>query len=385
MRRVESFKFLVEFFNIKSLFAFLLPLFTLVMLSSCDVHQWPEPNNEPAPDPPVVPDNPNEPDNPEDPDEGKTATVGLKLQYFTDFTYRDHLYDPKTGKVTPVSAEDGDTYDNLDNIAPGTPMKVTVKVHRDNSNKTLVSSQTFVKELDTNYDCDVDVEVPVGVDCLITVWGHLLDENEDAFYDDSDFNSISLIKNNYRGNTDMRDAYRGHLKVNAPEEGQLNDVIYMRRPMCKMEFVTTGLKEFFDNEEQRQGISSRGVSAQDYTVVISYPVFYPTSYMAMDDHLEFSSSGYSFATELSLIEDNPEEASMGFDYVLINDSSDSGVQVQVTVFHSDGTQVGSTGMITVPMQRDRHVVVRGNFLTTNGNGGVGIDPDFEGDFNIPVY
>lgn len=406
MKRVLSFKFLVV--------SFLLPL--LAMLTSCDVHQWPEPNNEPAPEQPSKPDQPNNPDkpnnpdnpnNPEDPDnpdnpddptdpdnpdgppfdpgtEEKT-TLNLSLQYLTDFSYRDYTYDSKTGAVKAASQGDGDTYDNLERIAPGTPMKVTVKVHLDNPQKTFVSSHTFVTELDNNYDCKAEIVVPTGYDYLITAWGHLLDEKGNAFYNEADFNSIELVRSTYRGNTDLRDAFRGRLKLSVPEEGEIRDIIPMRRPMCKLEFVTTGLQEFFANEEKRQSIGSRAVSPDDYTVVVSYPAYYPSHYMAMEDRLEFASQGYNFTTPITLSADNADETSMGFDYVLINDTSDAAVQVQVTVLHRDGTQLASTGMLTVPMFRDRHVVVRGNFLTTNGSGGVGIDPDFEGDFNIPIY
>ena len=351
-----------------------------VIGTSCDpVHQFPEMQDEP--DVPVDPT----PDDPTPPEEDKTTTIGLRLQYHTDFTYRDYVYDSKSGSVKRVSDEDGDTYDNLENLKPGTPMKVTVKVHLDNSARTLVSTQTFLTELEENYDCDVEMEVPSGNDYLITVWGHLLDESGNAFYNDTDFNSIELMRESYVGNTDMRDAYRGRLKISTGEEKEIHDVIDMFRPMCKLEFVTTGLQEFLANEEQRLSFSTRGVSPGDYTVVISYPAYYPSHYMAMDDRLEYASTGYSYSTPLTMNSEDDEEASIGFDYVLINNTSDAAVQAQVTVYHSDGTQVASTGMLTIPMQRDRHVVLRGNLFTTNNSGGVGIDPDFEGDINIPLF
>ena len=355
--------------SILSRIIIILGLFTGVSaLTSCDVHQWPEPNNEP-PLESEIPQQPQEPN----------VNVKLSLKYFTDFTYRYYNYDSKAGTLS--ESEDGDTYDNIYNLEVGVPMKVTVKVHQDNSNRTLVLSESFIKELDENFDTDVELELPSGDNYLITVWGHLLDQNGEALYDDSDFNSIGLIKEKYTGNTEMRDAFRGRMKLSVSSEGEYNGVIDMHRPMGKLEFITTGLQDFFNNEEKNQG--TRAVSADDYTVKISYPAYYPTHYMAMEDRLEYASQGYSFTTPLTV--GNGNETSLGFDNVMINDTEDAAVQAQIALIGKDGSQVASTGMITIPMQRDRHAVVKGNFLTVNGNGGVGLDPDFDGDFNVPIY
>lgn len=357
-------------------------MLTLMVFTACDVHQWPEPNNETGKDEPSTPTPP--PDVPDEPLPSKTVKLALNLKYFTEFTYQHHTYDVKTGAVSP-SSETTAPYDNIERLQPGTPLQVTLKVHRNNSNRTLVLSETFVKELDVDFDSDIEIEVPSATDYLITAWAHILDGNGDALYDAADFNSIKLIKEKYTGNTDLRDAFRGRLAITAPEEGYLYGEVEMHRPMGKLEFVTTDLKEFLANEQKREELDSRGVSPENYSVVISYPAWYPTNYMAMEDRLEFSSQGYGFSSSFSIPGSDATESSLGFDYVLINSSNDEAVQAQVTVYHSDGTLVSSTGVITVPMQRDYHTVLKGNFLTANGKGGVGLDTDFEGDFNIPVY
>lgn len=351
----------------------LMAVMMLAATASCDVHQWPEPNDEPQPDVPEIPG------------PAKTAIVKLNLKYFTDFTYRHYEYDAKTGAVNTASQTDGSSYDNLDNLTSGTPMKVTLQVHRDNSSRSHVLTQTFIKELDPDFDSDVELELATGQEYLITVWSHILDDKGEAMYDESDFNSIGLIKEKYTGSNDNRDAFRGRLKVSVPDDNLIEGQINMRRPMGKLEFVTTGLQEFLASEEKRISLNTKSVSTQDYTIVISYPAYYPSHYTAMDDRNEFASQGYSFSTKFQPGIDDADETSLGFDYVFINDTSDSAVQAQITVMHADGTQVASTGMITIPMQRDYHVMLKGAFLSATGNGGVGIDPDFDGDFNIPVH
>lgn len=339
-------------------------LLVCLTLASCEVHEWPVPNNEPQPEPEV-----------------KYATLSLQLEYFTNMYYWHQAYE-NSSTTTTVSKDPNDYYDNLTNIPQGSRLAVTVKVHRNNSSRTLVSADTFMTEWAGDFNSTVDVTVPVGQEYIITVWSQLVDANG-ALYDETDFNSIKLIKERYDGNTNMRDAFRGRINMSVTTAESVTEVVQMRRPMGKLEFVTTGIKDFFANEKARQKLSGQTVSADDYTVVISYPFYYPSAYNAMDDRLEDASTGYSFSAPLTLSGDG-DETSLGFDYVLINDSGDEAVQAQVSIVHKDGTQVASTGMITIPIARDHHTVVRGNFLVGNGGGGIGLDPDFDGDFNITM-
>lgn len=346
-------------------------LLTIICLAACDVHQWPDPNNEGVPDEVITP-------------ETKYAYLSLHLEYLTDMYYWEHTYNSRTGAVSAVSGSLDDYYDNIDNIIQGTRMEVTVKVHKDNSYRTLVSSESFIVYLEENFDTDVNIKIPAGADYVITVWSQLLDDNEESMYDNSDFNAIGLIRQKYTGNTDMRDAFRGRIYISVPDEGVLYENIVMKRPMGKMEFITTDLKDFFTSETKRLQGSNGTVNPRDYTVVISYPYYYPCSFTAMDDRVENALGGYSFSSPLVLNNADESGTSLGFDYVLINDTDNGAVQVQVALFYRDGTQVANTGMMTVPIKRDRHTVVRGNFLKSNNGGGIGIDPDFDGEFNIPM-
>ena len=345
--------------------------FMMLLLTACDVHQWPVPNDEPQPGPEVP--------------TLKNVNLNISLEYLTEMKYWEHTYDGKTGKITDTSSDDSDTYDNLDNILPGSLLEVTVKVHKDNSNRTLVSSDSFITKLAENFDSEVDIELPAGGDYIITVWSHLLDDNGEALYDHSDFNSIRLIKEKYSGNNDMRDAFRGRTYISVSGEENLEEKVTMKRPMGKMEFITTGLQEFFAAEEKRLKDTTRAVSPDDYTVLISYPYYYPYSFTAMDDRNEDALPGFGFYAPLTLTRAGDDETSLGFDYVFINDIDNGAVQVQVSLIHTDGTTVSSTGTLTVPVKRSRHTVLKGDFLQSSSNGGgIGIDPDFEGDFNIPM-
>lgn len=38
----------------------------------------------------------------------------------------------------------------------------------------------------------------------------------------------------------------------------------------------------------------------------------------------------------------------------------------------------------IPCERGKNTTVRGNFLTSDANGGIGIDPDYDGDLEVDL-
>lgn len=352
----------------------LLTIGSILLLSSCDVHQFPEMRE------PVTP--------PETPVE--TSTMHLSLVYSPDLYVWNHTYDTKTGKITEqnpsldIFPDYPGTSEKYSNIIEGSVMEIHVKVTDSKSKE--VAYETFYKSADEKgYDTEISMELESGKDYIVTAWSHLLESDESLpFYDASDFNSIKLISDKFSGNTDYRDGYRGKISIAADELDNVKEVA-MSRPMAKYEFVTTDLSEFLEIEAARRGTSTRSIS-EDYVVVIYYPAYYPDSYSAFDDRLENANGGYSFdsviTTEVNITGDN--EASLGFDYVLANNDKDVAVQAQLAVFDKTGIQVSSTSLLTIPLRRDHHTVLRGTFLTSTGNGGIGIDPGFDGDHNITI-
>ena len=346
-------------------------LLTLVALAGCDVHQWPEPKGI-TPEPPM-------PDLPK-------MTIPLRLEFETDFYLWEHFYDPLQGKVEEANPsltifpDYPGTSSKYDNVLPSGLIQVYVKVYPTSNPSQCVAEQSFTREINGTYDTDFDLELPVYGTYDVVVWSHLLEDSEASpFYETANFSQVHIIADNYRGNTDHRDGFRGRIRINAATEIEGSYVVRMTRPMGKFELVTTDLSEFLDRETKARGLSTRA-SAEDYRVIISFPMYYPSSYSALDDRLENATTGVAFSTKMTVTGES--EASLGFEYVLLNNISDGGVQTRVDVYRLDGTRVAGSSTFTVPMRRDHHVLLRGAFLSMEGSGGVGIDPGFNGDHNI---
>lgn len=343
----------------------------LLLLSACDVHQFPEPKKpEPGPDIPT-----------------KKMTVPISLVYMPDMYLWEHFYDPVTGKIVELYPEANAFPDypgateRYDNTQSGGVLDVHVKAYLASNTSILIEEQVYSFELDGNsYNNTVKIDLPIETRYKVAVWSHLRKHIEGVpFYDSSDFNKISIIGTSYEGNTNHRDGFSGTIDLDTFTETPVPYTVVMTRPMGKFELLTLDLSEFLERETTRRSLATRA-SADEYNVIISFPYYFPSSYSLLDDRLENAVSGVSFKTKMTVT--GVSEASLGFEYVLLNDMEESAVQARVDIYDPSYTHVAGSTTLTIPMKRDVHTLLRGMFLSEQGEGGVGIDPGFNGDHNV---
>lgn len=336
----------------------------LLLLTACDVHQWPEQREQ------------------------NVINIGLKLRlhYEPDFWVWEHRYDPVQGLVIEEHPDQG-----VDDEHPGTTeryngalgngyMRIVVRAFRPNNLDRCLREYVFTRDVSKGYDCDLDLDLGEG-DYVLAVWSDLIENaTDEPYYDPADFRSVQLIYTQYRANTNYRDGYRGRISLAVTPNDNNRYEILMRRPMAKFEFITTDLSEFLEKEGIRRGLSSRA-RIEDYVIEVQYPAYLPCAYSVIEDRLENSTVGIKFETQVQITGES--EATIGFDYVMINDTDKGAVLAEISVYDLIGERVAHSRQITVPLRRDTHTLLRGAFLTTNASGGVGIDPSYDGDYNIP--
>lgn len=240
----------------------------------------------------------------------------------------------------------------------------------------------------------------------VLVWSDFVDAGSelDKYYSTDNLSEIELISANsqadseyaHQGNTTYREAYRGEQRISIDANGTVTHIdgtptsdnraiVPMNRPMARFAFITTDLAEF----ASRHSGSADGTSANlntpnpdDYRVIVRYTSYMPSAYNAHTDKPVNSRTGVYFDGRIERLDDT--QASLGYDYVLVNGSNTS-VQVALDVYsRADGTLLASTDPIDIPLQRNRLTLVRGPFLTTKSGSGMGIDPGFYDDFNIEI-
>lgn len=230
------------------------------------------------------------------------------------------------------------------------------------------------------------------------------DGEADWHYDTSDFPTVELRYTDaqgstkvHNGSTPWRDAFCGSATFRIADDGSMAPTektpiiegtsvkVEMRRPMGHFSFVATDFEEFatkYKIKTSSDGDKSNPMPG--YSVTFHYSEYMPSVYSALTDAPMDSRVGASFAGHPRNLSVSGGNIELGSDFVFCP-SLVTSVIVAVEI-HSEesGNTVARAGPFTIPLLKNHRTVVSGNFLTSNSQSGVVIDPDFDGEYNIPI-
>ena len=347
--------------------AFVMMLCVMMMFTftSCAVHEWPEPT---------------------------PAGVILNLDFNTEMP-QFMVLDVNGTRAS----RDGNDYE----------LRYTVEAYRQLSDgswsETPHGRYTFTKQDLSDLNTTVRLDIDEGT-YRFYVWTDFVLKGTaaDYFYTTGNFRSIRL-QGEHEGDNDFRDAFVGNadLTVRRYSASQTPSTVTvpMERPLAKFEFVSTDLQEFItktmeemlrkdsgkadkpgkDSGDDPEGTKSPVVDLNKFKVVFYYTGYMPCAFNMMDNKPCDSATGVRFSSTIRAVD--AHEARLGFDYVFVN-GKESSVMVAVGLFDEEGTQLSMSNQIEVPIKRSMLTVVKGSFLMQNTGGGVSIDPDFDGEYNI---
>ena len=337
----------------------------LLLLTACDVHEWPE--------------------TPE------YVKFHLRLNYETDMTEWHHTYDG----VSVIEQGLGETYDNHQKYGQIRYIVRAYPMDGQRATQDYRHEFVFTKNISEGYDHEVTLDLLPG-NYQIMVWSDLVRNSiESPYYDASNFAEIRL-QGEHKPNTNHRDAFRGTKSISLVADimEHIPDTldIAMQRPLAKYEFITNDVVEFVAKETVRVASKANGgssstnddplsrvINIEDYKVMFYYVGFMPDAYSIYTDKPVDSSTGIFYESTLKKLTES--EASIGFDYVFVNGKK-SVVTVQIGIFDKEGEQLSMSDPIDVPLQRNHHTIIRGIFLMSEASGGIKINPEFDGDFNL---
>lgn len=350
--------------KLKSLAAAFACMASLSPLTGCDVHEFPEVTT---------------------PVETK-APLTITLDFDTEMPlYKEVL------QAKPRSGNTANAYDT----------RHMISVHRlfanGNYDRTADTIVTFSCDDVNNLNCSREITLPQG-NYNLFVWTDFVNEGSlaDKFYKTSDFAEIILSdRNNHTGCCDYRDGFRGLQQASINVDSYNEVTVEMKRPMAKFKFISTDYADFVETMLKMEALKknkeltsssdapadSRTINPDDYTVIFRYSGFMPCSYNMFTDKPADSWTGVSFNG--ALIPTGPNEVELGFDYVFVN-GSEATVAVRLEVYNKDNELVASSNTINVPLKRSRLTIIKGSFLTSIAGGGVGINPSFDGQYNIEI-
>ena len=265
--------------------------------------------------------------------------------------------------------------------------------------RTTLHRFVFIKEDVSTLDYRVEIPLERGAYNFV-VWSDYVKANDnDLYYNTQVFEEITLRGDNHNGSNDFRDAFKGSA-TSEVSEFVTSATIDMQRPMAKFNFISNDVKEFVSNiqsiraekqrsrgdEKSNDNNSSSGtvgiedIDFSEFNILFRYNGFMPDSFNAYTGKPSDASTGVSFDSKIKILENG--DAELGFDYIFVN-GTESSISVSVEVYDYDGELLSRFKPIEVPLIRSHLTTIKASFLTS-GTGGVTIIPDFDGDFNIQV-
>ena len=315
-------------------------------MSSCDVHEFPDPKPKPI-------------------------DFTLELNYDTNLPlYMIVEYEAETRNISTQEYDVRYIVKAFDAEAEG------VQAHNE------LYHFEFVKDDITELNTSLVLSVIPG-NYNFVVWTDYVKAGEttDLYYDTQQFEQIALCGSEHVGGNDFRDAFRGSI-VSEVSADVVEACVEMSRPMAKFNFISTDVEDFVVKVAS-EGISSNGadVNLSDYKAIFHYHGFMPYSYNMFTCKPADSKTGVSFEHNLSALSNG--EAELGFDYVFVNDG-ESNVVVSVEIYDSNERMISSFKPIEVPLVCSKLTTVKARFLTSEAEGGVVVIPDYDGEYNYQI-
>jgi hypothetical protein len=266
----------------------------------------------------------------------------------------------------------------------------------------------FTKSDLTNLNYTANFEIREGT-YRFAVWCDFVDEGStaDKYYNTSDFLEVILKdRDNHPGSNDFRDTFKGYAtaKVIDPQYyigSALTSIdnsatAQMTRPMGKVQFISTDVKEFISRMAslmQQQGLLSvspdedlydaflQSVDLGQFKVIINYDINMPCSYDMVYDKPSGIWENMSFVSRMNRISES--EMILGFDYVFVDEFGTT-LNFSIEVYDRNDKLMSRSNSVQVPIMPSKLTVVKGEFLTSIAEGGITIKPGYDGEWNWDI-
>jgi hypothetical protein len=242
-------------------------------------------------------------------------------------------------------------------------------------------SFVFIKDDVTELDNSVTLDLKNG-NYKFMVWtDYVVEGTEDDFiYDTSTFEKIVLKGDEYEGNSDLKDAFRGTV-VSEVSPNVTEAIVVMERPLAKFKFISTDFDTFMSQVVETGTIqqNSKAVSFEDFKIVFRYQGYLPNTYNMYTDQSSGSLTELEFNSSLRKV--NDAEVELGFDYVF-SEANETSIYMTVEICDLEGNVLSSFTTKEILLLRGKMTTVNVKFLNSSSNGGAEIDPDYNGSFDL---
>lgn len=218
----------------------------------------------------------------------------------------------------------------------------------------------------------------------ILVWADYVNAEtpEQGLVYDAENLAFILPAGKYIGNSRYKDVFAASTTVDLTSyrndwgaETGLDVTLY--RPVARYELIAKDVETFLYK------LSTGSLKGDSFTARVKYSDYLPTGYNLWDDVPKNSLMYMEYKVAFERPADGTQELKLGFDYVWVGAGATASIPVELEILNEKNEVLART-ILSIPCERDKNTTVRGNFLTSDINGGIGIDPGYDGDLEVDL-
>lgn len=253
-------------------------------------------------------------------------------------------------------------------------------------NRQPVARQTFVEEITDRTHIGLPVKMKLHArNYRLVVWSDYVKADtpdSDLYYNTESLVPLIPVRPAHTGNTPYKDAFAASLDLDlSPYRDEWNAQpsvdVALQRPVARYELVANDVAAFL------RRVKSGEVEGSKFTARIKYTDYLPVGYNVLDDVPKHSLMYMQYTKSFPLPAEGTRELPLAFDYVFVAAGQASSILLEVEIVNERNETVATTAL-RVPCQRNQNTIVRGAFLTADPDGGIGFDPDYDGEVDLDV-
>ncbi|WP_300701222.1 DUF6562 domain-containing protein [Bacteroides sp.] len=252
-------------------------------------------------------------------------------------------------------------------------LRAVIEVYNKNTDTRILRKEEFVTATATEGVYTSALQLNPG-NYDVRLWAdYTANPCTDNHYITTDTKSIKILgKDQYRGNTDTRDAFTKAFTLTVGNKDQ-SEAVTMHRPLAKYRLVANDVAEYNALRAER-----KYPTLEDLKISIVYEGFLPCAYNISTQKPSDSEGGYGYYSALS--QQSNEAVTIGKDFVLVN-GEQSFVTVTILFKDANGKTISGINGVRIDYRAGQLTTVTGNFLTA-GVGGVQVDTEWSGDYEV---
>lgn len=222
-----------------------------------------------------------------------------------------------------------------------------------------------------------------AVEYTLAVWTDYVaaGTDTDLYYDTENLQYVAC-RDPYTGSTPYRDCLYGTTAIDLRQyreewNAKVQMKVDMVRPLAKYELIATDVKDFLRKTKKQRDDDAA------FTITFAYGFYLPTVFNVLTGRPADSQTGVTYTAPLTVPDDGREECLIGSDFVFVN-GVESFVQLSMEIRDGGGNVISRTTGLEVPYRRGHLTTVRARLLTNEMQGGIDIDPDFDGNIDVDL-